>query len=257
MSEEDQIHEENPEIEEIEDQEEPEIEGDEPEDQAPEVKEDDPDRYVKSINKKHRQYMEQVRANEELQQKIAELQQKLPKSARPEIPPPPDPFDSDYAEKIKARDEALLRASKYDAQQELVQRQQQQAQEAQMRQAQEAIVKTVTSYTERAEKLGLTREQLQQAGNAVAAHGFRDDLSSYILEDEEGPLLTAYLARHPEEIDRLNNMHPVRAGVMLETIIKPKAKQASGRTTAPPPPDSLGGGGAPPKQRGPAGATFE
>lgn len=257
MSEHEEVQPENPEIEEIEDQEEPEVEGDEPEDKAPEVKEDDPDRYVKSINKKHRQYMEQVRANEELMERIRQLEAKQPKSARPEIPPPPDPFDSDYADKIKARDEAILKASKYDAQQELIRNQQQEMQQQQMRQAQEAIVKTVTSYTERAEKLGLTREQLQQAGNAVAAHGFRDDLSTYILEDEHGPLLTAYLARHPEEIDKLNNMHPVRAGVMLETIIKPKAQRASGRSTAPPPPDTLGGGGAPPIARGPKGAVYE
>ncbi len=225
--------------------------------QAPEVKPGDPDGYIKSINKKHRELMDEKRRATALQEELEKLRKAGQQDVRPDVPPPPDPFDADYEEKVKARDDAIMKQASYDARQQAVLQQQQQEQQRAYQEYQERMIKTVTTYDERAKKLGMTPEELQQAGNAVAAVGFRDDLTQYVLEDEHGPLLTRYLAQHPEDINALNAMHPARAGVMLENVIKPKARAISGRTNTPPPPDSLGGGGAPRQQRGPKGATFE
>ena len=239
-----------------------EIEGDEtpPTDAAAaaETPEETPgERYNKRINDKHRQMMEQTRRADDLEQQLAETRAKLPQEQRPSVPDMPDPYDADFGPKMAARDTALRETAAYDARQTLAAEQQQtKAQEAQ-REQQAALVTRVTTYTERAQKHGINAETLQVAGQTVAQYGISDELTNFILDDEQGPQITAYLSKNPGELDELSRLTPVQAAVRIATVVKPKASQHSGLSGAPEPVTGLSGGGAPPAQRGPAGATYE
>lgn len=234
-------------------------ESQEAKEETPEDQED-PDWYVKAINRQHRKYREEERRRLELEQELQRIRQQAPQqqdSNRPQIPPAPDPFDEDYEAKIEARDKAIRQAAEWDAQEQArnYYRQQQEQQAIQARAQQ--LRQTLTSYTDRAKEFGIKPDVLQVAGNTVATMGIHDDVATYILSDEKGPLITTYLARHPADLEAMQSMTPVQAAVYVATKVRQKAESAHGITKAPPPPESLEGGGAPPRVRGPKGATFE
>lgn len=219
--------------------------------------EEDPEWYVKAINRQHKKYRDEERRRLELEQQLAQYQHQKPQDDRPHIPPPPDPFDEDYEKKVAERDVAIRRAAEWESRQqaEMYYRQQQEQQAIQQRATQ--LRSTLQTYTERAKEFGIRPEQLQTAGNAVATMGIHDDVATYILSDDKGPLITTYLARHPADLEAMQAMSPVQAAVYVATKVRQKAESAHGITKAPPPPQSLDGGGAPPRNRGPRGATFE
>ena len=237
------------------------LEADAPNEPAPpkeEPDEGDPDWYVQAINRQHKKYRDEERRRLELEQRLQQMESQLPKQDdRPEIPPAPDPFDDDYESKIAERDKAIRKAAEWEAQQQARQYADQMRQQQAMQERATQLRTTLQTYTGRATELGIKPEELQVAGNTVATMGVHDDVATYILADEKGPLITTYLARHPQEVEAMQSMTPVQAGVYLATKVRPKAESAHGITQAPPPPESLDGGGAPPQQRGPKGATFE
>ena len=115
----------------------------------------------------------------------------------------------------------------------------------------------VTTYSERAEKLGIKAEELQAAGNQVAQFGIQDGVAQFILESEMGPLITTYLANNPLELDAVRQMNPMQAAVHIETSVKEKAAALRKKVSPPPQPtDTPTGIGAQP-DRGGVGITFE
>ena len=217
----------------------------------------DPERFNKRYNKLHFEREEQRRRAEAAEQLNAELQAKLPQEQRPSVPDMPDPYDADFGPKMAARDTALRDTAAYDARQTLAAEQQQTEEQQAQATQQAALITRVTTYTERAQKHGINAEQLQVAGQTVAQYGISDELTNFILDDEQGPQITAYLSKNPGELDELSRLTPVQAAVRIATVVKPKASQHSGLSGAPEPVTGLSGGGAPPAQRGPAGATYE
>lgn len=222
-----------------------------------EVKPDDPKGFIKRINKKTYEAEEAKRQAEDLRLENERLKAQLPQEQRPVVPEPPDPYDADYAEQLKAYTQAVSDAAAYDAGQQVrTEAETQKALEAQQK-LQDEWTNRALSYTENAKTLGIDAKELQLAGQTVAAFGVSDDLTQHILEDEQGPLITRFLAHNPGELEKIVGMTTAQAAVYVETTVKPKASASSGISGAPKPVESLGGGGAPPTQRGPAGATFE
>jgi hypothetical protein len=177
---------------------------------------------------------------------------------RPEIPPTPDPYDDDYEGKMRLRDDALVQTAQYDAQANAYQAQEQALQQQQAADANKTLLESVTTYSDRADKLGITTQELQQAGNVVAQHGIGDEVAEYILADEQGPNITMYLAQNPLEMETIRNMHPMQASVYIYSTIK--AKAVSARPTPNPisePTEVLRGAGQPEGDRGPSGAVYE
>ena len=214
-------------------------------------------RYAKRFDKVYGEAREAERQAEALRAENQQLRSQLPQEQRPVVPEPPDPYDADYAGKLKDYTEAVAATATYDAGQKArTEADQRQQFEAQQKLQGEWITRAQT-YTEKAKALGVSPEKLQETGSYVARAGVNNDVTQYILEHEKGPLITQYLATHTEELDQLVGMNTAHASVYIQTVITPKASASSGVSGAPEPPDSLGGGGAPPTQRGPAGATFE
>ena len=208
---------------------------------------------AKQAEREAQEYKAKLDAYEAEERKRAEQQATV-------IPEMPDPFDDDFDEKVKARDEAILRKAAFDSQNNyyLQQQQAQQQQEAQAKA--EQLQKSMISYSSKAQELGIKQEELQAAGNTVAQYGLSDDLVMYILADTDGPLITKHLAANPQEGFELASMSPYKVGQFLDGI-KQKAGALKPKTTnAPKPATNLTGNGADPelgRYKNLKGAKFE
>lgn len=225
-------------------------------DKKAEEQQEEPD-YQKIISEKAYEARQAKREKEELARRLAEIEAQKPKETRPNVPPIPDPWDDNFEEKVRQRDEALAKASAYDAQQRIIQEQEQAREQERLQKQQQELATRVTTYSERAKQLGIEAQELAQAGQRLSGQ-VSDDVASYILDNEQGPLMTKYLSANPLELDRLQSMNPMQAAVYLETQVKPKAAQLGRKkvSQAPEPVETLNGGGAAP-ERGPKGAKFE
>ena len=181
---------------------------------------------------------------------------KIPAEVRADIPELPDPYDDDFETKMAARDEAITSAANFDAkarQADLVKEADAKAQEVKR---QEVLVNSVKVYTDRAKDLGVTTQELEVAGSALVQAGINDELSTYILSDDKGPLITKHLAENPAAIDAMRAMTTMQAAVYIATQVKPNVS-VKPKQSAPSPADTLSGG-APQSGNGwPEGATFE
>ena len=197
-----------------------------------------------AIGKKVRQTRDMERRADELQRQVDALQARVPVEQRPEVQAVPDPFsisDEEYRRNLAQRDQQVLAQANFDHQ-----RKQQQDEK-------------IRDYAGRAAKLGIKAEDLQVAGNAVAQHGIGAELGQYILESDQGPLITTYLANNPLELDELKYLSPAQAAVAIETKIKPKAAASQPKkvTDTPDPLERPHSAGKAAQKRGPQGATFE
>lgn len=188
----------------------------------------------------------------------AELESQIPAKQRPDVPPMPDPYEDSYREKMEARDRAIQQAAEFDADVKA----RNDAQQAEVnRQNIEQAQKwndTVLAYQQRAVQLGITEQELQQLGDQVANFGVHENIVEFIIRDDQGPLITKYLAQNPTELDSLARTDPTMGLVQVATDVKSKASGLIVKPSdAPDPPELLKGSGMPPSRRGPSGATFE
>lgn len=207
------------------------------------------DKINRTINKFYREKMEAKEEAERLQRELEKFKQ----TQEPEIPPMPDPFDDNYEDKVRQRDEALALKARRDAEQQVLAERRQQEQLAQMQ-------ATVSGYAEKATKLGLDQTEWQQNLQVAGQYIQSDDLGMAILSDPEGPLLTQYLAQNPMDAINLNQLNPYQAAQFIETQVRPKARELKPKTTqAPPPPTQVKSTGANIDESDPflQGATFE
>jgi len=213
--------------------------------------------FDKVIGEKTFKAREAERKAEAAEKRLQELEAQLPKENRPSIPSLPDPYDADYSQKIAERDEAIKAAAAFDAKQELVRNQQQNVQRQRVEAQQQELVKSATVYKERSDKLGINPSELQSAANALSSFGITEDLTKFLLKDEQGPLMTMFMARNPTVLERMQGLSPLEMGHYIASEIKPKLATVKTRTQAPSPADVLDGGGSPRAERGPKGAKFE
>jgi hypothetical protein len=197
---------------------------------------------------KQRQLKEKA---EELERQLQEKEERLSKLEKLEpvdLPPMPDPMDDDYHLKAKAREDAIMRNAEIAAHEKFKREQQQLAQQDEDAKRQKAFNERTESYYDKGTKLGVDREELAQAGQALVDHGVSGELAVHLLEHEEGPLITKYLSSNPLELDSIANMSPMAAAIAIENTIKPKIAPLKPKISdAPDPPDNIGGGGAPDK----------
>lgn len=214
------------------------------------------------IGKKTFKVREAERRAEKLEADNADLRKQIPQEQRPEVLPLPDSLDYDsdaeFAEALKQRDATLTAQATYDSRQVFIGEQQQAQQQAAQQQQQEALQKTAEGYNQRATQLGVKPEELQVAGNTVAAYGIDEGVVNFILADDKGPLLTTYLAANPAELEIVRGLDPMSAAVYLSTTVKQKVEALKPKLTSTPDPvETLSGAGLAPQERGPKNATFE
>jgi len=216
----------------------------------------------KDINVQHKKYRDEERARTAAEEKAAALQKELDdlkaSSVDLTIPPVPDPYAEDFAEKTKERDAAIARVAAHETQQQTVEQKQTEIQE-QTEQAQaEAMDAKVKQFDANMLELGLNPLELKKAANSVVEYGVNDTLQDVLLEDGEGPLIVQYLAENPVELASLNQMTPLQMFNRVNEL-RPQAQLLKPQTSqAPPPGTELSGGGAT-EMEDPAlqGVTFE
>lgn len=199
---------------------------------------------------------EAKREAEELRKQLEEAKSKIPQQARPSIPEV-DPYSDTYEEDLRKRDEAVKQVAAYERTQAELAEQDQARQQEEQRKQEEVLAQTIAGYNERAVKLGVSESELRAAGNAVVNYGIDPQVASFILSDDNGPLITKYLSMNPLELESLNKLDPMNAAIRIQSEIKQKASALGIKTPkAPPPVDQLNGSGMPLKERGPKGATY-
>jgi hypothetical protein len=217
--------------------------------------------FDEAVGKKVYKLREKEREAESLKKQLEELQSRIPAQRRPTVPDIPDPFalsDEEYKRSLAHRDEALRQAIAFDQQQQMLNQQRQQLQAQQQQKQQEALTEKVQSYSQRATKLGIKPEELQAAGNTIAQFGIQEDVANYILDEDQGPLITTYLSKNLLELEKVQGMSPAAAAVYIATTVKQKAAALKPKVnSAPDPLEQPHGAGTAPKPRGPQGATFE
>lgn len=213
------------------------------------------------IGKKVFQQKELERKLKALEKSHRELLDAQSVEERPVVPDQPDPFalsDDDYRKAQNDREQALIKQAQYDARQRSLEEQQLRIMQEQQRKQHEAYVAAVESYSDRATRLGISPQELQVAGNTVAQFGLSNPVVEHILADEQGPLITKYLASNFQELEALSQMNPMQAAVRIESVIKQKAGALKPKVNrAPSPVDLPQGAGVSPQPKGPKGAIFE
>lgn len=206
------------------------------------------DKIQEVINKKHWEAKENERkylaVQKELEQYKAQQQQ-----AAPEIPPIPDPFEDDYEQKLRQRDEAMRTRISWETEQNYITQQQQRMQEQEQQTKAKDLYEKQMTYTKRAKDLGISGEDLQKAGETIAHYGLNDGLVMEILSDNDGALITKHLAANPMEIEALNGMSPYAAARYIETMRPKLAALKPKKTNANTPATRLDGKGTDPDSK--------
>lgn len=220
------------------------------------------EKHQKEVNKQHKKYRDEERARLAVEKKLAEKEARLAEleaqvNVAPVVPELPNAYDDDFESKIAARDEAVRKHAEWEREQRSIaaekQRTIQEREEAQNQQ----IVDAASKYTQRAAELKVSADDLKAAGEVVGQY-VNPDLTMHILGDEQGPLITTYLASNPTVLDDLRHMSVGNAAVHIATVIKPNLDVIPTKPSgAPEPTPQLRGGGVAPKQLGPEGATYE
>lgn len=217
----------------------------------------------KAINKKHYEMMSAKEEADRLRRERDEIRQKYEASQnpqqRPEIPDLPDPFDPQYNEKIKARDDAFRAQVEYDQRQQAAQQQQQTAQQQATYDQQQRVAGMIQNFATNTQKLGLKAEEVAQAEQVVASYVQDPTVRSHLMTVEDGPLIVKYLANNPFELEKVARMDPITAGIHLRNSVSPEAAKLKPQTpNAPDPLQTPRGGGRTDENSDPllAGAKF-
>ena len=195
--------------------------------------------------------MESQRETAALQRQLDAANAALPQQQRPVIPEMPTGYEEDFPAKMKARDKAIQDAAKFDANIVAGQEQESQHQQQLEQQHQQVSQNREAKFNTTATTLGVSSEEVSAAFQTIYSYGgVGVELSEFVMEDEQGPVIVDYLSKHPEEVEKLQGLSPAIGAVHIHTVVKPAAIAGRKVTTAPPPADGLGSGGAPPDEGG-------
>ena len=197
------------------------------------------DSVQKAINKQHAKYREEERKRLAAEAELAELRGKLEEKNKPEapiVPPMPDQFDDNFEELMVARESKLKELVEYEAKQKLESEVISKQQEAQQAKQQEELQQRVTNYSDRALKMGVDSQELEQAGTYVAQSGISEEIASFLLDDEQGPLLVKHLADNPIELDELRGMPIAQAIIKIHSEVRSKVSVPTNNVTSAPDP---------------------
>ena len=217
-----------------------------------------------AINKQHFKFRQEQRQHQQTRQQLEDAQKRLSelqaKSNDVVIPPLPDPYDDDFDAKVRERDEAIRRKAAIDAEKVTAQTQQSATLEADQQAALEQFQAKARKYDERINTLGVKREEVEKAAGIVAQYELSQDMIDLILENENGPLITQYLAANPLELDGLTSMSTAQAAIRLHSVIVPAAASLKPQASnAPDPIEDIGSGRGVGEKTSPflKGARFE
>lgn len=195
----------------------------------------------KQFAKKTFKIKQAERRAEEAEKRNKELEEQL-LSYKPAEVQEPDPLSDDYEQQLAAYRKSIQEKAQLEARQNIeAERQSREAAQEQMKQQEEMRQKAL-AFVEKAEKNGISQDELIIAGQAVEAHGLPVGLQQHLMSHSEGDLILKYLASNPATTIQLSTMDPYQAALTIESDIKAKAQLLKPKNSAaPPPPKQVGG----------------
>jgi hypothetical protein len=156
----------------------------------------------------------------------------------------PDPYEDDYDTKQTAYEESIRQSAVFEANKLHQQSEAQRQQAEKQRQYGADLNAKASTYNVRAKEFGISEQDLQQAGQMLGSYALGDDVAMFILDDEQGPLITKYLAANHADADAITKMSPMQAAMYIERTIKPKVAALKPKVTSAPEPATRVKGGA-------------
>ena len=209
------------------------------------------------VGKSVKQFREEQRKNSDLQRQLDEANAKIPVEQRPVLPElPDDPFDDNYKPIVEKREKILVEQARFDERKAVANQQTQEAERQQHEEGRRKVIEVVTTYSENAKKMGMTKQQTQESMGTIATFGMDKNLLMHIVKDDMGPAISQHLIANPLALDAMRGMSATEAAVHIATVIKPSLSSKK-FTNTPVPPTEIEGGGSPPTGRGPKGATYD
>lgn len=177
-----------------------------------------------AIAKQHAKYREEQRKREQLEQELQQYRNAQNSDPEPEVPEV-DPFDDDYEERQRERDEALRRHAAWQYRQQQAQQYQSQLQQQQLQQQQQKAQENAERFFNTAKESGLDEKQLNQAIQTVGQYQLGEQVANYLLSDDKGAQMTVALSKNPALLAELSVMDPTQAVLHIERNVRGKVAQ--------------------------------
>lgn len=201
----------------------------------------------KAFNEQYFKQKQAERERDEANAKVAEFekQQREAEAAKAsDIPAMPEELDDNFAEKLAAREEALVNNAKYQAGQDLYLQQQATLQQQQAAQQQANYQQARIAYNARATELGISPAELQAAETAVVNYGVNADTAARIMANQEdGPLIVKVLAANANDAISLASMNEFNQGMFIAGLKSKVDALRPRQTNTSNPPEILTGSG--------------
>lgn len=167
----------------------------------------------------------------ELELQSAQKEQVKQEQNEVEIPEIPNPQEEDFEEKLKLREEAIVKNAHLQREREI-----------ESRRSQEETKGIVESYFNKGAELGIERSQLEQAGQKVLSIGLDDSVAEMIMKDPEGALIIKALSEDPATLNAMRGLSPAEMSVKIYTEVKPRCSISSDKISKTPDPVDVGSG---------------
>lgn len=181
------------------------------------------------VNQLTREKWDERRKRESLEKRLQELEAKNQPSLEEVEAPDPDLAIDDpkaFVAQQKKHSEYLTKKAEREYQDK-------QRQEQSQAQQQKELEERVGNYTSRAQKLGIGLDDLRKASDQISQVGVHDDVVNFILDDEDGPAITAHLGSNLEDLLAVAEASPLKAVAHIERM---RAKIARKPKSSPPKP---------------------
>lgn len=166
----------------------------------------------------------------------AKLKEKEPTVDEIVIPDLPDAYDPEYESKLAERDAAIQEKAIAKAKAEQAERDAQEAIEQQQIEARKRYEDQTTKMYETGEKVGIKKDDLQQAEQTLSLFIKDAGLAQFILAHEDSALIVNYLAQDVETLEKISSMPGTNAAVHVATQVLPEAKKFKPSVTKTPDP---------------------
>lgn len=188
---------------------------------------------------------EQKRQNAVLRRELDEAKSKVPEVTRPDVQGTGDIYDEDYESQRQAREEQIRAQVEFDTRRQVGAEQAQQTQAAEFQKQQASFDEALTKFNGSAVKFDVDPAQLDVMDKTIASYGgLSPTVGQFVLNDDQGMLIYKHMASNPDDIQRVNTMDPMAAGIFLNDIKTKQAALFTKKTSgAPDPADRPEGGG--------------
>lgn len=182
------------------------------------------------VNQLTREKWDERRKRESLEKRLQDLEAKNQPSLEEVEAPDADLAIDDpkaFAEKQRKYSEYLTKKAEREYQDK-------QRQEQSKAQQQQELEEKVGNYTKRAQKLGIGMDDLRKASDQISQVGVHDDVVNFILDDDDGPAITAHLGSNLEDLLAVAEASPLKAVAHIERMRSKIARKPKSSPPKPP-----------------------